>query len=135
MSEEYDHQIASSSSSTRLRPEGPSIGYICVARGETILAEHRLDPNYDLGDTLFRILKALDSKEDLRKSYKHGDHLVNIRVVDGIALVCITRSDFSVSLTFQMLSACANVFRANHGSGKDVADLPPGALNTTFTPK
>ena len=34
-----------------------------------------------------------------------------------------------------MLSACANVFRANHGSGKDVADLPPGALNTTFTPK
>ena len=112
----------------------PSIGYVCVACGETILAEHRIHPDYDLGDTLVRILRALNPQEETRKSYAHGKLLVNIRVVDGLTFLCITRADFSVSLTFQMLSACANVFRANHGSGRDVAGLAPGALNSKFTP-
>ena len=132
----YDRaRVASSSSGGVGESVAPNIGYVCVARGERILAEHRLDANYDLGDTLFRILRALNPDEELRKSYTHGKHMVNIRVVDGLTFVCITRSDFSVSLTFQMLSACANVFRANHGHGRDVADLAPGALNGSYTPK
>ena len=109
-------------------PVVASVAYICVACGPTILAEYTVDRELGVNEIVDRILKHLDPDEDIRKSYTFGQHLVNIRVVEGLTFLCITRAEFSVSLTFQMLSACANVFRAQYGSGKDVAGLSAGSL-------
>jgi len=90
-----------------------AIIYACVARGETILAEHSIRQG-NFTKVVKRILETIPTTDN-RMSYVFDKHYFHYEVNDGLVYLCMASEAFGRRIPFAFLEDIKSKFRGTYG--------------------